>query len=384
MRRRDFICGAGAAAASLAVRPRALAAKEAPDYMRIMNERMVEGDYLPCYEEPEITEPVMLCDGKGFLNPDAVGWSRRPLHKCNLSGNWPRKKKWNTWEIISKRFSISFLVADIDYAGLAVSQFIDYETKKHAESLVVTPLGAGVDLPELIEEDMSFSSPLYDLSMLYRGEEIRVDFRCMTAQGKDVKADLAIRYPEDHETLNVVIPWTKERFNFTSKQNTLPAEGFVSVGGERYDVRPEECHAVADFGRGMWPYRTWWNWGVCSGKQGDDLIGFNMGSKWTTGTGANENGVCYNGRLYKVMEDVRWDYDAREPMKPWRIRTEHSDMVDITLTPVHKTKVRLNMGFLSLQVAQAPGRWSGTFRIDGKRVEFEDLAGWAEECGFRW
>ena len=44
--------------------------------------------------EPEIIEPVNLCDPEGNLNPEAVGWSRHPLHHCNLRGHWPRKKRW--------------------------------------------------------------------------------------------------------------------------------------------------------------------------------------------------------------------------------------------------------------------------------------------------
>ena len=40
-----------------------------PDYMPILNDRMARGDYLPHYEEREITEPVDLCDAHGYLNP---------------------------------------------------------------------------------------------------------------------------------------------------------------------------------------------------------------------------------------------------------------------------------------------------------------------------
>ncbi|MBI2724214.1 MAG: hypothetical protein HYX50_04035 [Chloroflexi bacterium] len=43
--------------------------------------------------ERELTEAVTLCDDGGRLRPDAVGWSRRPLHTCNVSGHTPRKKR---------------------------------------------------------------------------------------------------------------------------------------------------------------------------------------------------------------------------------------------------------------------------------------------------
>ena len=46
--------------------------------------------------EREITHPVTLCRADGTLNPQAVGWSRVPLHDCTLNG-WGRNKRWDYW-----------------------------------------------------------------------------------------------------------------------------------------------------------------------------------------------------------------------------------------------------------------------------------------------
>jgi hypothetical protein len=149
-------------------------------------------------------------------------------------------------------------------------------------------------------------------------------------------------------------------------------------------MNPDECHAVQDFGRGMWPYRSFWNWGVCTGVQGRDRIGVNLGAKWTTGTGANENGICFNGRLYKVMEDLSWSYDPGDWMKPWRVRSEHSDAIDMTLDPIVVHRARLNLGAIQTGGACAFGRWRGVVRFDQNAVEIDGLIGWAEEFAHRW
>ena len=39
-----------------------------------------------------------------------------------------------------------------------------------------------------------------------------------------------------HESLNVVIPWSDERFNFTSKHQARSAHGSLTVGDERWEV----------------------------------------------------------------------------------------------------------------------------------------------------
>src|SRR5262249_52950960 len=148
---------------------------------------------------------------------------------------------------------------------------------------------------------------------------------------------------------NVVVPWTPSRFQLNSKQNTLPCEGMVRVGETAWAMRPEECHAVQDFGRGIWPYRAFWNWGVATGVQEGMRIGVNVGGKWTTGTGVNENGLIIDGRLHKIMEDLRWDYDTDDPKRAWCVRAERSGMVDLTLEPIVARRVRMSIGLLGTE-----------------------------------
>jgi hypothetical protein len=181
-----------------------------------------------------------------------------------------------------------------------------------------------------------------------------------------------------------VVPWSATRFQLNAKANTLPCEGTVTIGGRRYVMDPNECHAVQDFGRGIWPYHSFWNWGVCTGVQGGTTIGVNVGAKWTTGTGVNENGLCIDGRLYKITEDLRWEYDPRHWMQPWHVRAEHSGMVDLTLQPIVAHQPALNAGVLRTGGVCAFGRWRGTIRFDGHELRIRDLVGWAEEFEHRW
>lgn len=43
------------------------------------------------------------------------------------------------------------------------------------------------------------------------------------------------------------------------------------------------------------------------------LLGFNLGSGWTDGTGVNENAIYVDGRLVKLGEDVRFHRDSTDP-----------------------------------------------------------------------
>jgi len=353
------------------------------DHMPIVNKRMARGDYTPYYEEREITEPVDLCDERGLLNPEAVGWSRSPLVRANLAGHWPRKKKWNFWNWISPDFVLTITLADIDYASFCSVAFTDFATSQRV-SASAFKLPHSFSMPEHVERSVSFEGGEIVYSNVSLRDGMQIDFRAKTAAGEEIAGDFRVRRPEGQESLNIVVPWSARRFQLNSKHNTLPCEGHVSVGGKRYAMNPDECHAVQDFGRGMWPYRSFWNWAVCTGVQGSDRIGVNMGAKWTTGTGANENGICFNGRLYKIMEDLSWSYDPGDWMKPWRVRSEHSDAIDLTLDPIVVHRARLNLGAIQTGGACSFGRWRGVVRFDQNAVEIDGLIGWAEEFAHRW
>src|SRR3546814_11473380 len=64
----------------------------------------------------ELTEPADLCLPEGRLNPDAVGWSRTPLHTAHLRG-WGRNKRWEYWGIVTPTHIVAVRVASLDCAG---------------------------------------------------------------------------------------------------------------------------------------------------------------------------------------------------------------------------------------------------------------------------
>jgi hypothetical protein len=180
------------------------------------------------------------------------------------------------------------------------------------------------------------------------------------------------------------VPWTPARFQCNSKHAALPCAGEVRAGGRRYALDPRRCFAVQDWGRGLWPYRSCWNWGVATGVAGDGLLGVNVGARWTTGTGSNENGILWNGRLHKLMEDVRFEYDAARWRRPWRVVAPHSGALDLVLEPVAAHTPRLDLGLLATGGVCAFGFWRGRVRVDGRELAVDGLLGWAEEFAHRW
>jgi len=352
--------------------------------MPIVADRMRSGGAYPrAYQEPEIIAPVDLCDAHGRLNPAAVGWSRQPLVRANLSGHWLRKKRWNFWNWISPRFVFSVTLADIDYTAFCQMTFTDFESGQSLSANASVRPGS-IPLPEQVERTVEFHRGGLEYANANEGGDMRVHFAGAAKRGERVEADFVVRRPAGHESLNLVVPWSQDRFQLNSKHNTLPSEGSVTVAGRRYEMRPEECHAVQDFGRGVWPYRSFWNWGVATGTQDGRLIGVNFGGKWTTGTGINENALMIDGKLHKIMEDLVWTYDPRDWRRPWHVRTAHSRTLDLTLAPVSAHTPMINLGLIRSGGVCAFGTWQGRLRFDDEELRVRDLIGWAEEFIHRW
>lgn len=337
------------------------------------------------HESPELSSPVSLCGRSGRLNPSAVGWSRHPLHTCNLSGRWPRKKRWNYWCITGKDAAFSITISDLDYAGLVFAYYLDFRTGESSERTVTVPFSRGIYLGDTVHSLASFQNNDVDVQFVSEGDGFSISLSWLNFMpGKDLSAELLIAHPKKHESLNVVVPWTDERFQFTSKQNALPVSGFFSVGERKYQFSPKESFACLDFGRGIWPYRTRWNWASFSGFSGKDRIGINMGALWTDGTGITENAVAVNGKITKIKEDILFEYDRSDFMKPWTMRTSKSGSVDLVFTPFYERTAASNLLLVSSTVHQLFGRFEGTVGAGRRTFDIRGVVGWAEDHAARW
>jgi len=339
----------------------------------------------PPTHERELTEPSVLTDAHGCLRPGAIGWSRRPLHDARLRGSLGRKKRWTYWGVLGPDFFLALTLADIDYLGLATASFVRLSAKKLVERVAVTPLARGISLPDAAQGGrLRFDGVGLHLGMEDDGQDTRLTARLATLGGDRLDAEVLVRRPDGHESVNVVIPWSARRFQLTSKQVALPAEGRIRVNGETIPVG-QGAFACLDYGRGIWPHRTTWNWAAASGVCDTRTIGLNLGGLWTRGTGMTENGFVLDGRVHKIGEEVSFELDRAHLDRPWRIRDAGGRRVDLVFSPGHVRHVRVELLLLGSELHHAIGSFDGTLvGDDGERIGVHGLRGWAEEHRARW
>jgi hypothetical protein len=340
--------------------------------------------------ERELTEPVDLCSPDGLLlNPAARGWSRRPLHRANLQGRFGFNKRWDYWAILAGDLIVSTTYADVDHLGLADVYWADLATSETGGQSIVVGAGEGIALPEepgTTPLEIDRDSLNLRISDGVEGTHLLASW--VELDGNPGRLDVVVAMPDRYESLNVVIPWSDELFNFTSKHQARPAAGELIVGDRRWHIGgpgASESWGVLDVGRGRWPAQINWNWGGGAGRCDGHVIGLQIGAKWTEGTGFTENGLIVDGRLSKLGSELDWNYDWESPMGPWRV-TDPNGQLDATLTPRFDKHSRMDVSTeLGSETHQVFGTWAGHLVSDeGLALEFSGLQGFAEEARQRW
>lgn len=341
---------------------------------------------IPPTHEPELTDPVDLCDHAGRLNPAARGWSRVPLHRANLSGHPGRNKRWDYWAVLTPTHAISVTYADVDYLGIVDLWWMELGTGRTGGRNRSIPGARGIRLPDRPgTEPLTYRSRPITISISDSADGTTIDAIWTERGGARGRLEATIGLPDAHESLNVVIPWSDRTFQYTSKHQARPAQGVLRVGGEEVHFGNGEAWGVLDVGRGRWPYRTNWNWGGGAGVADDGAtVGVQLGGRWTEGTGFTENGVIVDGRLHKIGRELTWEYSWADPLLPWRV-TDPGGALDLRLDPRYDKHTRIAAVVLGMEVHQVFGTWSGWVTDeDGDRHDLREVLGFAEESRSRW
>ncbi len=343
--------------------------------------------------QTELSQTGPLLTSTGMLAQ--VGWAREPLLDCNLesarfyrlaSFQRFRIKRWDYYAVFTPTTFFSATIADLGYAGNIFVYVMDLATGDLHEEGLVIPFGKGISLPRNSTEGNSH----------FENEKVCLDFRLVGNQrhicvswpgfqsGRGLEADIYLIQPQGAESMAITIPIGQKRFYYNRKINCLPAGGKIQVGGNTEILDPHTSIGSLDWGRGVWDYRSFWNWASASGYLPDGrTVGFNLGCGFGDLSKAGENALILGNRVHK-LDQVFFDYSKGEYMKPWMF-TDTEGRLELTFTPFKERIARTNLGLIFSEVHQMFGRYSGKAVSDaGEQIAIRDLIGFAEEHHARW
>lgn len=343
--------------------------------------------------QTELTQPGRLLASDGRLAQ--VGWARQPVLDCNLEEaqfyalrafQRFRIKRWDYYSVFTPQRFFSATIAHLGYAGNIFVYVMDFESGDLHEEGLVIPLGKGISLPRnSTAGDSHFENAAarLDFRLLPAARQISVSWPAFH-DGRGIQADITLHCPPGHESMTIVIPIGTRRFYYNRKVNCLPAEGTVKYGDISETLNPKNCLGSLDWGRGVWEYKSFWNWASASGFLPDGrTVGLNLGCGFGDLSAATENALILENHVHK-LDQVKFDYTSGDYMKPWQF-TDNQGRLDLTFTPFKDRIAQTNLGIIFSEVHQMFGRYNGkAITDDGRVIQIENLVGFAEEHQARW
>lgn len=341
----------------------------------------------------EIVKPGPLLNARGEIAEP--GYARRPLlaydpRAVRVSAlpwaNRLRLKEWDYYGTITDRYFFASAVSHGGVAGVVFAYLIDFAAGTMASRTALTPLGRGCRMPASSEGgDVRFEKGGVEIAYLHGGRrrEARVRWPRFS-RGEALEARLTAYEPERAHAIVMATPMGGGRFYYNHKISAMETEGEVRLGGLRYEARRADAFTTLDWGRGVWPYRTFWNWATASGRLPDGrAVSLNLGKGFGDLSAATENALWVDGAMTKYGW-VEFRYDPADFHKPWRFESEDGRL-RLAMTPIFERPDAIDLVVLRTESHQMFGAYAGEAVTDsGETLRLEGVMGWAEEHRARW
>jgi hypothetical protein len=181
------------------------------------------------------------------------------------------------------------------------------------------------------------------------------------------------------------------RWLYTHKCYALEAEGHVRAGDLGDAFARGKGLAGLDFNRGYRARETYWNWAAAAGRASDGTrVGWHPTAgrrpeevPSSAGEDAGDSARWLGAECVKIGA-VFFDYDAKNLMKPWRIR-DAEGLVDLSFAPAGERAEDINVGLIVSRFHQPYGRFRGRLcSRTGQTFAIEDVFGVVEQHFAKW
>jgi len=337
--------------------------------------------------QKKITTPGPLLNKNGTLSQ--CGYSTNSIleyRRGDIKAPPWRIKEWDFYQVSNDDYCVQFTIGHASYAGALTVTFFCFESglRYDKSTTLILPFGS-LNMPSSAAEGVQANHGGVEISFDVRpGKRV---LRCKTIADKKTPAmEAEIVLSQPHDTSLVIATPFKEyprAFYYNEKINCMPAEGYITIGTNRYNFKPETSFGLLDWGRGVWPFHAEWYWGNGSGLVDGALFGFNIGFGFGDTSAATENMLFYDGTAHKLSE-VIFDLKSGGYMTP-RNFTSDDGRFEMKFTPVYDRYTETKLLFVDNHCHQIFGRFSGTVRLDnGQVLTIKDLTAFTEHAVNNW
>lgn len=339
-----------------------------------------------------LTKGRLLDDQGRLLQAGYSTTLARRYDRRNIAASKWRIKEWDYYIISDGKKSVAFTLSDIGYIGLMSVSVIDLEKPAYRTSSKITlfPFGK-YDFPTTFEDgDVCYGSKAMKLYFRNKNgaREIECEYKKWDGE-KTFRAHIKLSDPP-RDAMVIATPFKENEhaFYYNAKVNCMTAQGYFSVGDERYDFDPAVSLGTLDWGRGVWTYKNVWYWGSMQKRlENGHTIGFNLGYGFGDISQASENMFFTDGIAHKlgyVTFDIPQKDGKDDFMKEWVIKDDEGRLF-MRFKPIVDRFDSVNALVVATCQHQVFGEFTGFFRTqDGAMIEFEKCRGFAEKVCNKW
>jgi len=360
--------------------------------------------------QTEIKSIGLLLDDHGRIMES--GWmsdSHKVLNEGPLQ-SWLktlRYKKWDYYDFFHDNYTIQFAFADLGYIGNVYITIYDINTNtvSHFEKLILPGM-----IPKMSSTSYRFINGTKD-DIVLSASDFQVEIRNPASNtlpkvkfftreikievpAEGVKLQVTLNISREHDSIGMLSPLSSDRtqFFYNLKAGNYPIEGTFQYKGQTIEFNPKNTLGGSDWGRGIWPYHTFWIWARGQGR----LPGTNQRFALNMGHGfqdhnlskATEDAYFINEHIHK-LNAAETTFDENNLLNPWQFSCVRNNKnfreCEVTFRPSAITKKQVNLVFIKLNMQIVYGTFEGWVSDENNRkIEFSDLHGLVELNRARW
>ena len=299
-----------------------------------------------------------------------------------------RIKEWDYYYIGNDDYGIALTMDDNAYMNMMSISVLNFkENKQVTKSYMHFFPKNRIAFPSTSKiGNISFKDKNCDMNFYNDGNERRlVCVMKNVNKNEDFSCDITLKEP-NQDSMVIVTPFNKPKhFYYNQKINCLLASGSAKLGEKVYDLNG--CYGVLDWGRGVWTYSNTWYWASMSGQYNGKRIGFNLGYGFGDTSAASENMFFYNDKAYKLNDitfNIKGDGTKQiDYLSDWTF-TSKDNSIFMTFKPIMDRNADTDVIIIKSLQHQVFGYFSGYVMIEGEKVEFENMLGFAEKVKNCW
>jgi hypothetical protein len=301
---------------------------------------------------------------------ETLSWSSLKIPPLQRLTRKLHHKRWQYAALAHEAYFIGIAIVDIGWTGTAFAYLFDREQGRVVASFSANGLpGVSAHLEDRAFGDATFRTGRERLAFRRAGDRLELTINC-----RELKLAAHIDLSGTPPVMVAIAPanWLAHS---THKSGGLAVSGFVDAAGRRYSL--DGAVASLDASNGLLARDTSWRWASAHNRE----LGFNLQSGYM---GSAENAIWLAGRVIRVGE-ARFDYDAANPLSPWRIATDDG-LVELVFQPEGARREDKQLLIAASRYVQPIGTFAGrvTDPVSGGVHAVDRLLGVTEDHRSRW